>query len=336
MRLEEFDYYLPEELIAQSPLEQRDASRLLHLPIDTGVAIHRKFAECVDLLEAGDLLVMNDTRVSAIRLIGQRATGGATEALLLRETSPGEFLALAKPAKRLRLGTLIDFGPGLQATVTELLADGQRKLTFCQSEGWRDRLEENGSVPLPPYIHEKLANPERYQTVVASVPGSAAAPTAGLHFTESILEQLKEKGIDFATVTLDVGIDTFRPVTAERIEDHQIHGETCSVSEETAAAVEKASGRIVAVGTTSVRTLETFAQGKRRLSPGSTLSTKFITPGYDFKVIDGMFTNFHLPKTSMLFMVAALVGIEPLRRAYEEAVKMRYRFLSFGDSMLIL
>ncbi len=336
MTLDDLDYVLPPELIAQEPLENRDAGRLLHVERTNGALHHRQFRDALDLLQDGDLLVMNNTRVSALRLFGQKPTGAQVEALLLKETEPGTFLCLLKPAKRLPIGTTINFEQGLQAIVTAEAESGMRYITFVQAGTWRETLNNIGLAPLPPYIHTHLANRERYQTVIAQHEGSAAAPTAGLHFTKSFLEQLVQKGIQTAEVTLHVGLDTFRPIQAERIEDHHMHGEYCEIPPETVEKVAECRGRIIAVGTTTVRTLETFATGKRQLSAGKTVSKIFITPGYDFKIVDGMFTNFHMPRTSMLFMISALASPESIRSAYKEAVNLRYRFLSFGDSMLIL
>lgn len=338
--LSDYDYELPEDRIAQTPLADRAGSRLLHLDRATGEVVHRQFRDCIDLLDEGDLLVANDTRVSAVRLFGEKPTGGAVEALLLREEAPGVFESLLRPGRRLRTGAQISFGPGLEATVAADLDEGRKLLSFRVREddyaALKDRLMEVGLAPLPPYIHERLSEKERYQTVYGLHAGSAAAPTAGLHFTREILEALAEKGVEFARVTLHVGLDTFRPVQVDDPADHPIHGETCDISQETAAKIAKTSGRIIAVGTTSVRTLETFAVGKRRVETGSRVSRLFIRPGYEFQIVDGMFTNFHMPRTTMLMMLSAMAGRENVMRAYQEALRERYRFLSFGDSMLIL
>lgn len=333
MRIEDFDFELPESLIAQDPLSNREDSRLLVLPRYGGPIDHSHFSSVVDRFESGDLLVVNDTRVTARRLVGRRATGGTVEALILRRVGL-TFEALTKPAKKLRLGTRVEFEPGLHAEVTEDLGEGLKRLKF-DPEMDEATLSQAGTVPLPPYIRHGLADESRYQTMFASVPGSAAAPTAGLHFTPGILQALRRKGVGVATVTLDVGLDTFRPLASGSVDAHVMHGETCRVTEETARAIESCRGRIIAVGTTTVRTLETFAVGRRQVRSGETVSRLFITPGYDFQVVDGMFTNFHLPRTTMLLMVAALVGRDRLMAAYAEAVRERYRFLSFGDSMLI-
>lgn len=335
-RITDYAYELPEELIAQTPLEDRAASRLLHLDRPTGQVVHRQFRECVDLLREGDLLVVNDTRVSAVRLFGQKSTGAVVEALLLREEAAGEYEALLRPGRRLKPGTVIEFPGGLVATVTEERAEGRKVLRFESMADLKDRLAEHGLAPLPPYIHTQLSNRERYQTVYGQHAGSAAAPTAGLHFTPEILSALAEKGVDLARVTLHVGLDTFRPVTEEDPANHPIHGEVCGISQETAEKVSQNRGRIIAVGTTSVRTLETRATGPRQVMPGEQVSKLFIRPGYTFKVVDGMFTNFHMPQTTMLMMLSAMAGRESIMTAYAEAVRERYRFLSFGDSMLIL
>ena len=334
-RLSDYDYLLPEGLIAQTPLADRAASRLLILPKERGAIRHGGFSEVPDLLREGDLLVLNDTRVSALRLRGAKPTGAEVEALLLSERSPGEFVALMRPGKRLRTGARVVFSD-LAATVAAELPEGQRLLRFDPHPMLASRLREVGTVPLPPYIHAALADAERYQTVIARAPGSAAAPTAALHFTDGILDALRAKGVEIATVTLSVGLDTFRPVEAEDLAGHAMHGEVCEVSSETAEAIARCSGRIVAVGTTSVRTLETFAVDRRRVATGRRLSKLFIRPGYEWRIVDGMFTNFHLPRTTMLMMLAAMVGRDRLFDAYGEAVREGYRFLSFGDSMLVL
>lgn len=335
-RLSDYDYHLPEERIAQTPLEDRAASRLLYLHRDTGAVEHRMFREVTEILRPGDLLVLNDTRVSALRLEGRKPTGGAVEALLLHERGPGLYEALVRPGRRLHPGARIEFGEGLGAEVERETEDGARLLRFDPVPDLRARLAAVGHVPLPPYIHAALADAERYQTVYSREAGSAAAPTAGLHFTPEILAALAEKGVRAARVTLHVGIDTFRPVMNEDLSLHQMHGEECEVPPETAEAIARCEGRVVAVGTTTVRTLETFARGRRQVEAGRTVSRIFIRPGYDFRVVDGMFTNFHLPKTTMLMMISALARREWILDAYAEAVEKSYRFLSFGDSMLIV
>lgn len=275
---------------------------------------------------------MNDTRVTARRLHGHRSTGGKVEALILGDAGGGLFQALVKPARRVRVGDRVEFAGGLTAQIEGIEPEGRRLLRLSDPGA----LATAGQVPLPPYIARQIADPERYQTVYGRSPGSAAAPTAGLHFTRELLGRLRSQGVETALVTLDVGLDTFRPVSAEDTSLHQMHGERCTVPPETAQAISRCRGRVVAVGTTTVRALETFAVGPRSVEPGSTVSRLLIEPPHDFRAIDGMFTNFHMPRTTMLLMVAALAGREPLMAAYEEAVRLRYRFLSFGDSMLIL
>lgn len=334
MRIDEFDYELPEELIAQEPLADRASSRLLYLNKATGAISHLGFRDCVGLLESGDLLVMNDTRVTARRLMGKKETGAEVELLVLRRESGGGYWCLARPGRRLKEGARVVFEGGRAGIVRGIDEQGLRLVEFDEAEiGW---VESAGETPLPPYITTHLEDEERYQTVYASAPGSAAAPTAGLHFTDDVLEALKAKGVGTAKVTLDVSLDTFRPMSVDNIEDHVMHGEVCRVSEETAALVNGAKGRIVAVGTTSVRTLESFCTKIKLISAGEMNSKLFIRPGYEFRVVDGMFTNFHMPKTTMLLMIAAMAGASSVRQAYLEAVKSQYRFLSFGDSMLIL
>jgi S-adenosylmethionine:tRNA ribosyltransferase-isomerase len=328
-RLSDYDYHLPEELIAQVPLDDRASARLLHLDRRTGEVAHRQFRDILNILQSGDTLVVNNTRVSAVRLFGQRPSGGQVEALLLQAIAPGEYEALVRPGKRLKPGSEIQFGP-LSGTITGDLSDGRKSIRI---DG---KPEDVGEVPLPPYIHEKLDNPERYQTVYADPTGSAAAPTAGLHFTPEILGELEAKGVRIAKVTLHVSIDTFRPIQTDVLDEHVMHGEWCEILPDAAEVINSAPRRIIAVGTTSVRTLEAMAVASRRVRSGTKVTKIFIRPGYEFQVVDGMFTNFHLPKTSMLAMISAMASIESIFRAYEEAVKQRYRFLSFGDSMLIL
>jgi S-adenosylmethionine:tRNA ribosyltransferase-isomerase len=335
-RLSDYDYLLPEERIAQTPLPDRAASRLLHLERLTGIVHHRVFSEVVDLLNPGDLLVLNDTRVSAVRLLGHKPTGGAVEALLIREEAPGVYEALLKPGRRMRPGAKVVFEGDLAAEVLEEREEGRKTIRFEPRDDLKDRLQTFGLAPLPPYIREGLRDKERYQTVYGAHEGSAAAPTAGLHFTPEILERLRAKGIETARVTLHVGLDTFRPVQAEDPSEHPIHGETCVLSQETAAKIAESEGRIIAVGTTTVRTLETFAIDRRRVEPGERVSRLFIRPGYDFRIVDGMFTNFHMPRTTMLMMISAMAGRDRVMQAYHEALAESYRFLSFGDSMLIL
>ena len=333
--LGDYDFDLPEHRIAQTPLEDRASSKLLHVDPGTGQLHDLRFRDAISLLHKGDVLVVNDTRVSALRLFGAKSTGAQVEALLLRDLGEGRFTALVKPGRRLKTGYVIEFEAGLTATITAELADGQREIQF-QGENITERLRTVGTVPLPPYITTKLENPERYQTVYASEGGSVAAPTAGLHFTPEILQAIRDRGVTIGRVTLDVGLDTFRPIAAEKLEDHHMHGEWCSVPPETVEMIASAKGRVIAVGTTSVRTLESFAIGKRRLESGRKLTSIFIQPGYDFQIVDGMFTNFHMPRTTMLLMISAMAGKDMIQTAYRHALQSDYRFLSFGDSMLIL
>jgi S-adenosylmethionine:tRNA ribosyltransferase-isomerase len=336
VRLSDFDYELPADLIAQTPLEDRAASRLLHLDRETGMVAHRHFRDCINLLVEGDVLVLNNTRVNAWRFLGEKTTGAKIEILALKELEPGVFECLVKPAKRLKLNDPIRISSNLSAQLVGQGEEAIRLVRFCSDGDLYEAMNQAGNVPLPPYITETLDDRERYQTVVAQHPGSAAAPTAGLHFTPEILDQLEERGILVVEVTLHVGIDTFRPIQVDDVSNHQMHGETCEISAVSAERINNRKGRLIAVGTTSVRTLEAFATEAGEITPGRKESRIFITPGYEFKVVDGMFTNFHLPKTTMLLMISALAGRENILGAYREAVQQRYRFLSFGDSMLIL
>jgi S-adenosylmethionine:tRNA ribosyltransferase-isomerase len=335
-RLIDYDYHLPEELIAQHPLADRASSRLLHLDKRTGDMQDRMFRDVADILQAGDLLVWNDTRVTALRLFGNKPTGGAVEALLLKETAPRRFATLLKPGKRLKPGAQIEFDGGLRASVVGELEEPVKEILFDEAPMFGEELRRHGQVPLPPYIQARLSDPERYQTVYSASGGSAAAPTAGLHFTQELIDRLRENGVQIAKITLDVSLDTFRPVSAENLDDHKMHGEYCCIPQETAQAVAECQGRIIAVGTTTARTLESFAAGRRVLEPGCKRTSIFIRPGYQWQIIDGMFTNFHMPRTTMLMMISALAGRPNIMKAYSHAVRSNYRFLSFGDSMLIL
>ena len=335
-RISDYDYRLPDDLIAQEPLDDRSASRLLWLHRDTGVVEHRRFLDVRDILRPGDLLVANNTRVTAFRLHGYKPTGGQVEILALKNSAPLTYDCLARPGKRLSPGSQLEFEDGLTAQVVEELDHGLKRLKFNSAEALRSSTSAAKTVPLPPYITRQLKDAERYQTVYSDAPGSAAAPTAGLHFTQTLLEALTASGVQIAWVNLEVGLDTFRPVQVEDPSEHPIHGEMCEVPAETVRAVAEANGRIIAVGTTSVRTLETFAIGSRRLEAGRRESRLFIRPGYEFKIVDGMFTNFHMPRTTMMMMISALAGTAPVMAAYRQAVEQKYRFLSFGDSMLIL
>lgn len=334
MRTGELDYELPEELIAQEPLADRSASRLMRVDRITGAVRHLVFRDIVEEFEPGDLLVLNNTRVSALRLVGRKPSGGEAEALLLREVEDGLFECLLRPAKRLKPGARVAFGDGLDGTV-EVGEDGPLRRIRLHGQGWRDKLQEHGTVPLPPYIQSAHDQRERYQTVYATRPGSAAAPTAGLHFTPSLLEAIKERGVDIAYVTLDVSLDTFRPIQTETVESYQIHGETCEMPPETAELIANCQRRVWAVGTTSVRTIESFSDGPRQVTPGRKKTSIFITPGYTFRNVDAIVTNFHMPRTTMLAMLCAFTCQKHLFDAYEEAVKAKYRFLSFGDAMIL-
>ncbi|MCM3769894.1 MULTISPECIES: tRNA preQ1(34) S-adenosylmethionine ribosyltransferase-isomerase QueA [Priestia] len=342
MKVDLFDFHLPEELIAQTPLEQRDASRLMVLNKETGSVKHHMFHDLLDYVQEGDCLVLNDTRVLPARLFGTKEdTGANIEVLLLKQTQGDTWETLVKPAKRVKEGTVISFGDGrLTAVCKETSDQGGRLLEFNYQGIFYEVLEQLGEMPLPPYIKERLDDQERYQTVFAREQGSAAAPTAGLHFTEEMLEQLKTKGVHIAFLTLHVGLGTFRPVSVDDLEEHDMHSEFYQVSEGTAAllnSVREKGGRIISVGTTSTRTLETIAtehNGKFVASSGWT--NIFIFPGYEFKAIDGMITNFHLPKSTLIMLVSALAGRENVISAYEQAVAEKYRFFSFGDAMLIV
>ncbi|HLK16611.1 MAG TPA: tRNA preQ1(34) S-adenosylmethionine ribosyltransferase-isomerase QueA [Fimbriimonadaceae bacterium] len=338
-RLSDYDYNLPPELIAQEPLADRAASRLLVLNRSDATIQHRRFSDFPELLAPGDVMVVNETRVTALRLEGARAdTGGRVELLVLRRLPIGGFVCLAKPARRLGPGILLEFEGGLSAEVVGLGPHGERIVKFSDPA----RLSEVGRVPLPPYITHQLEEAERYQTIYArpgSDAGSAAAPTAGLHFTPAVLEAVRARGVVVAAVSLEVGIDTFRPVQVDDIESHEMHGERCTLTPEAAEAIASAAGRVVAVGTTTARTLETFARREgsrgRRFSPGTTVSKLFLRPGQEFRIVDSLLTNFHLPRTTLLMMLSAFAGRETIMRAYAEAVQERYRLLSFGDAMFV-
>lgn len=341
MNTADFDFDLPEELIAQTPLEKRDASRLLVVDKETGAFSDQHFDQIIDQLQPGDALVMNNTRVLPARLYGIKSeTGGHVELLLLKNTQGDDWEVLAKPAKRLRVGAQISFGDGrLTATVVEELDHGGRIVRFAYEGIFLEVLESLGEMPLPPYIHEKLADRERYQTVYAKENGSAAAPTAGLHFTEELLEQIAAKGVKLVYLTLHVGLGTFRPVSVDSLDDHEMHSEFYSLSEEAAQTLRQVKangGRVIAVGTTSIRTLETIGskfQGQIQADSGWT--NIFIKPGYDWKVVDAFSTNFHLPKSTLVMLVSAFAGRSLTLKAYEHAIAERYRFFSFGDAMFI-
>ncbi len=340
LKTEDFWYDLPEELIAQTPLEKRDSSRLLVLDRQTGETCHKHFYDIYDYLQPGDCLVMNDSRVLPARLLGRRPSGGAVELLLLRDMGDKKWECLAKPGRKLQPGQEVIFGNGeLTATILEVLEDGNRLVEFHFEGIFLEVLERLGKMPLPPYIKAQLQDQERYQTVYSREVGSAAAPTAGLHFTQELLNKLREKGVSLAFVTLHVGLGTFRPVKVENINDHHMHSELCILPEETAEILNKtrqAGGRIICVGTTSCRTLESLACEDGTFIAGSKWTEIFIYPGYRFRAMDGLITNFHLPESTLVMLVSAFAGREKVLRAYSEAVEEKYRFFSFGDAMLII
>jgi S-adenosylmethionine:tRNA ribosyltransferase-isomerase len=339
------DYFfnLPEELIAQVPLKDRSSSRLLVLRKDTGEILHRRFTDIVDYLGEGDVIVLNDSRVLPARLFGNRSTGAVVEFLLLKRTELDTWECLVKPGKKARIGDEFTFGDGrLRATVVDYGPEGSRLVTFHYEGVFEELLDELGSMPLPPYIREKLEDKERYQTVYSRVTGSAAAPTAGLHFTDELMESLRSKGVHVEFVTLHVGLGTFRPVKADNILDHSMHSEYYEINGDTIEAIKtaKKNGRkVVTVGTTSTRAIETVFS---KLEEGETVDSAsgwtdiFIYPGYTFKAVDGLITNFHLPESTLIMLVSALAGRESTLWAYDEAVRDKYRFFSFGDAMLIV
>ena len=339
MKKSDFSFDLPEELIAQTPMEQRDASRLLCLDKQTGAVEHRHFYDLPDLLREGDCLVLNNSRVLPARLIGIRPTGGAVELVLLRDLGGNRWECLSRPGRKTKPGQRILFGEGeLQAVVEETVSGGNRIVRFEYEGIFLEVLERLGRMPLPPYIRQELKDPERYQTVYSKELGSAAAPTAGLHFTKELLETVRNKGVLTEFVTLHVGLGTFRPVKEEEIENHEMHSEYCIIPPETAEAVNrtrKNGGRIIAVGTTSCRTLESFAKEDGTLEASSGWTNIFIYPGYRFKCIDALITNFHLPESTLIMLVSALAGRENILNAYRIAVSEKYRFFSFGDAMMI-
>lgn len=366
IKISDFDYDLPLELIAQTPIEPRDASRLLVVQRQSGTFEHRHFRDIGEYLQPGDLLIANQSRVIPARLLGRRSeTGGAVEVLLLAERpdlGPDHWETLVRPGRRLREGARIEFGadpaqPALLAEVQKRTEAGGRIVRFwvptqdkqATADPYsilsvRQRIDEIGNMPLPPYIHEKLEDPERYQTVYSRIRGSAAAPTAGLHFTPELLDKLKAQGVQVGFVTLHVGLDTFRPVEHENVREHKMHSEEIVLDAETAELInrtKRAGGRVIAVGTTSVRVLESVASlaeqaGQDELNPYRGATRLFITPGYHYKVVDGLITNFHLPRSTLLLLVSAFMGKELMEQAYQEAIQERYRFFSFGDAMLLL
>lgn len=339
MKTSDFYFDLPEELIAQTPLERRDASRLLCLDRWSGAREHRIFSELPELLHPGDCLVMNDSRVLPARLMGMRETGGVVEVLLLRDLGGGRWECLTRPGRKTRPGTRLIFGNGeLEAEVLEVAEGGNRIVEFKYEGIFLEVLERLGKMPLPPYIKVELKDGERYQTVYSKEPGSAAAPTAGLHFTKELLARIADRGVRECFVTLHVGLGTFRPVKAEDIEEHEMHSEFCIMPEETARIItetKRSGGRVVCVGTTSCRTVESFANEDGTMDAKSGWTNIFIYPGYRFKCMDALVTNFHLPESTLIMLVSAFAGRENVLAAYEEAVRERYRFFSFGDAMFI-
>ena len=339
MKKSDFYFDLPEELIAQTPLERRDSSRLLLLDKNTGEIEHRHFFDLPEYLHEGDCLVMNDSRVLPARLLGSRGSGGSVELVLLRDLGEGKWECLSRPGRKTKPGTELSFGEGeLSATVLEVAEGGNRIVQFHYDGIFLEVLERLGKMPLPPYIKAELKDAERYQTVYSRELGSAAAPTAGLHFTKELLDTIAAKGVKLCYVTLHVGLGTFRPVKEDEIEDHEMHSEFCIIPEETARIVnetKKNGGRVIAVGTTSCRTLESFANEDGTLVATSGWTDIFIYPGYRFKCIDALITNFHLPESTLIMLVSALAGREHVLNAYKTAVEEKYRFFSFGDAMFI-
>lgn len=340
MKTSDFDFYLPEELIAQHPLEKRDYSKLMVLDKETGKIEHKHFYNVIEYLNQGDTLVLNNTRVMPARLIGEKAeSGGKIEFLLLKRIEGDKWECLAKPGKRAKIGTEFVFGKGkLKCKVVDIVEEGNRIIEFSYDGIFEQVLDELGEMPLPPYITERLDDKERYQTVYSKEQGSAAAPTAGLHFTKELLEEVKKKGVNIAYVTLHVGLGTFRPVKVDDVNEHVMHSEFYHLEEEDAKIIndtKKRGNKIISVGTTSTRTLETIGDENGFVKAQSGWTNIFIYPGYEFKVVDKLITNFHLPESTLIMLVSALSGKEKVMNAYNEAVKERYRFFSFGDSMII-
>lgn len=341
MDVKDFDYELPEELIAQTPLSERPSSRLLVLGKDSGEIKHTNFRDVLSYLKEGDCLVLNNTRVLPARLFGKRADSGAViEFLLLSQKEDDVWEIIVRPGKKARPGHKIVFGDGkIEAEILDIVNDGNRLVKFSYNGIFNEILDELGEMPLPPYIHEKLAERERYQTVYSKVDGSAAAPTAGLHFNEELLDEIKNKGVDLAFVTLHVGLGTFRPVKVDVIEEHKMHSEFYTVDDGTAQKIndaKKRGGRVICVGTTSTRVVETLSDDNGVMHPGSGWTDIFIYPGYKFKMIDALITNFHLPQSTLIMLVSALAGRDNVLSAYREAVNEKYRFFSFGDAMFIV
>lgn len=339
MKKSDFYFDLPEELIAQTPLERRDGSRLLHLNKATGEVSHDFFYNLPSYLNEGDCLVLNDSRVLPARLFGTRPSGGSVELVLLRDLGEGKWECLSRPGKKTKPGTELIFGGGeLTAEVIDTVQGGNRIIQFHYEGIFLEVLERLGKMPLPPYIKAELADKERYQTVYSKEVGSAAAPTAGLHFTQELLEQIRARGIEICFVTLHVGLGTFRPVKEDDIFAHEMHSEFCIIPEETAEIInrtKKSGGRIICVGTTSCRTIESFANDDGTIAPVSSFTDIFIYPGYKFKCLDALITNFHLPESTLIMLVSALAGRQNVLAAYDAAVRERYRFFSFGDAMII-
>ena len=342
MKLEEFDFYLHEELIAQTPLLKRDTSKLLTINRKENTYEHKVFSDIIDYFNPGDTLVLNNTRVMPARLYGQKKdTGAAIEVLLLKNKEHNTWECLVKPAKRIKVGSIVSFGDGImEAECVKVLDDGFRYFEFKYEGIFQERLDELGTMPLPPYIKERLTDKERYQTVYSKEVGSSAAPTAGLHFTNELLDKIKQKGVNIVYLTLHVGLGTFRPVSVENIEDHDMHSEYYTLDEETANVInetKKNGGRVFSVGTTSTRTLETIARDNDgEIVPASGWTNIFIYPGFEFKCVDGLITNFHLPKSSLIMLVSAFYNREKVLELYKIAVENKYRFFSFGDAMIII
>ena len=342
MKLEEFDFYLPEELIAQTPLLKRDTSKLLTINRKENTYEHKVFSDIIDYFNPGDTLVLNNTRVMPARLYGQKKdTGAAIEVLLLKNKEHNMWECLVKPAKRIKVGSIVSFGDGImEAECVKVLDDGFRYFEFKYEGIFQERLDELGTMPLPPYIKERLTDKERYQTVYSKEVGSSAAPTAGLHFTNELLDKIKQKGVNIVYLTLHVGLGTFRPVSVENIEDHDMHSEYYTLDKEAANVInetKKNGRRVFSVGTTSTRTLETIARDNDgEIVPASGWTNIFIYPGFEFKCVDGLITNFHLPKSSLIMLVSAFYKREKVLELYKIAVENKYRFFSFGDAMIII
>ena len=339
MKTDDFDFYLPENLIAQTPLEKRDSSKMLVLDKETGNIEHQSFSNIIDYLNEGDVLVLNDTKVMPARILGTKEdTGAVIELLMLKEIEKDTWEVLSKPAKRIKIGTIVKFSDKLKARCIGIGEEGIRIFKFIYNGIFYEILDELGEMPLPPYIHEKLKDKDRYQTVYAKNIGSAAAPTAGLHFTKELMNKIKEKGIKIVYITLHVGLGTFRPVSVEDVTSHKMHSEFYQMDEKTANVLNEAkknNNRIISVGTTSTRTLETIMNLYGEFKECSGWTDIFIYPGYKFKAINALITNFHLPKSTLIMLVSALAGKDKIMKAYIEAVENEYRFFSFGDSMFI-